>query len=191
MQAFADEAIKLAAKEPTEEQLKARKRLMIPVQGIAGLGAGYGLGTALYHGMKKAPRVKELYKKPNALKRLRYLKPAGAILGTGAALTMALRNRRMAQEREKLSGVAAKALTHPATLLGGLGAATGAMADKDRKRGALRGAASGAILGAGIRHLPKMLSKSKRLRPHAKDYAWIAPSMVAAPIAAGIGGKKR
>jgi hypothetical protein len=192
MQSFADEAIKLAkAKKPTEEQLKARRRLMIPLEGIAGLGAGYGLGTLVYRGMRKAPRIKELYKKPNALKRLRYLKPAGAVLGTGAALAMALRNRRMAQEREKVSGAAAKVLTHPAALLGGLGATTGALAAKkgERGKGALRGGAAGALLGAGIKHLPRVLSRSKRLAPHAKDYAWIAPSMVAAPVAAGIGKK--
>jgi len=191
MQAFADEAIKLAERKPTEKQLKNRQRLMIPLKGIAGLGAGYGLGTAIYHGGRGLPKVKELYKSPNALRRLKYLKPAGAILGTGAAVAMAMRNRKMAKEREKLSGVSGRVLTHPATLLGGLGAATGAAAagEGHRTRGALRGAASGAILGAGIKHLPKLLSKSKALKPHASDYAWIAPSMAAAPLVGSIGSR--
>ena len=81
-----------------------------------------------------------------------------------------------------------KVLLHPALIGAGLGAAGGAAVpvNESRLAGAARGAVAGGTIGAGIRYLPGMIRKSKMLKelhPYAGDIGWMAPSLVAAPIA--------
>lgn len=98
---------------------------------------------------------------------------------------LALRN---AGFQEKTAGVLSDILLHPAVVFGGLGglgmAAAAGVRDKPILPNFLRGTAAGAVLGAGMKHLPALIRKSKMLRslhPYANDLGWVAPSLVAAP----------
>jgi len=100
-----------------------------------------------------------------------------------------------ADELAKLASVS-KLLLHPATVGAGLGAVGGALAppgEGSRLSGAARGAAAGGAIGAGVKYLPGMIRKSKALKelhPHAGDIGWMAPSLIAAPIAMSAGKGK-
>ena len=81
--------------------------------------------------------------------------------------------------------IARKVLAHPATIGAGLGAAGGALQGGDTSIGErmLRNAGAGALIGAGIKYLPKYTGK---LMPKghalAKDMPWLAPSLLAPAI---------
>jgi hypothetical protein len=88
-----------------------------------------------------------------------------------------------------------KALFHPATLGAVAGAGGELLAGSDAGK-ALRTGALGAGIGAGVRYLPRLLSKVKplttpsgHLAPGVADISWIAPSFLLAPALTGSGEK--
>lgn len=99
-----------------------------------------------------------------------------------------LRVLRNAGFQEKTAGMLASTLLHPATIFGGLGGLGLGVAAYKKDRpvlpNALRGAIAGAVLGAGMKHLPALIRRAKwmkPLHPYANDLGWVAPSLVAAP----------
>jgi len=85
---FSDELQKIAEDRKRKGWKSLNRGLGIVGASALGAGAGYGLGTLAYHGLRKSPRVKKLFAAP-AAKRLRYLKPAAAVTGLLAAAAIA------------------------------------------------------------------------------------------------------
>ena len=95
----------------------------------------------------------------------------------------------------KISTPLAKILTHPVALGAGFGTLGGLLSggtDPLLER-ALRGAATGGTIGAGIRYLPRLLARVPHLGAggrharHIGDISWMAPSLALAPVISRVG----